>query len=134
MIISSPSVEYPFALNTSRLGIGFEHNGAVLRFTVRHYMVDGSHHAVRGLFQGRNEAVPLSQMVPRTQDLSAVTENSFFLKLNSGELAYVSSINADGMCRCTEAQGEFPITVLLSYAFVSTQIRLYCMEQLDGIS
>jgi len=131
-IIPSPYVEHPFVLNTSRLGIDFEHNGSVLRITVRYCKVDGSHDVVQGLFQGRIETRPLSQVVPRTQDLSAVTVNSF-LKLNTGELAYVSAINSDGMCLCTEAQGEFPKTVLLPRDFVSNQIRLYREEQLGRI-
>lgn len=88
---------------------------------------------MQGLFQGRIETRPLSQVVPRTQDLSAVTVNSF-LKLNTGELAYVSAINSDGMCLCTEAQGEFPKTVLLPRDFVSNQIRLYREEQLGRIN
>ena len=132
-IIPSPYVEHPFVLNTSRLGIDFEHNGSVLRITVRYCKVDGSHDVVQGLFQGRIETRPLSQVVPRTQDLSAVTVNSF-LKLNTGELAYVSAINSDGMCLCTEAQGEFPKTVLLPRDFVSNQIRLYREEQLGRIN
>jgi hypothetical protein len=70
--------------------------------------VDGSHSIVTGLFQGRIEAVPLSQMVPVTQDLSTVAVNSFF-KLNDSQLAYVTAINADGLCMCTGAQGAPPI-------------------------
>jgi hypothetical protein len=65
---------------------------------MRYCKVDGSHDVVQGLFQGIIETRPLSQVVPRTQDVSAVTVNSF-LKLNTGELAYVSAINSNG-CAC----------------------------------
>ena len=70
-------------------------------------------------------------MVPVTQDLSTVAVNSFF-KLNDGQLAYVTAINADGLCICTEAQGEQPNTVWLPYEFVSNNIRLYRLEQLNN--
>ena len=93
--------------------------------------MDGSHSIVTGLFQGRIEAVPLSQMVPVTQDLSTVAVNSFF-KLNDGQLAYVTAINADGLCMCTEAQGEHPNTVWLPYEFISNRIWLYRLEQLNN--
>jgi hypothetical protein len=131
VIVPSESEEHPFILNTSRLGIDFEHNGAVLKITVRYCKVDGSHNIVKGLFQGRIEAVPLSQLVPVTQDLSAVSVNSFF-QLDDGQLAYVTAINANGLCMCTEAQGERPGTVCLPYDFVSNRIRLYRLEQLNN--
>ena len=130
MIIPSPSIEHPFVLNTSRLGIDFEHNGSALKITVRYCKVEGSHDAVRGLFQDRIEPVPLSDLIPRTQDLSIVAVNSFF-KLSNGQLAYVSAINEDGMCLCTEAQGEVQNTSVMPFDDVSNLIRLYRLEQLN---
>jgi len=130
VIIPSPSIKHPFVFNASRLGIDFERNGSVLKINVRYCKVEGSHDAVRGLFQGRIEAVPLSQLIPRTQDLSVVTVNSFF-KLSNGQLAYVSAINEDGMCLCTEAQGEILNTSVLPYDSVSNLIWLYRLEQLN---
>jgi hypothetical protein len=130
VIIPYPSVEVPFVLNTSRLGIDFEHNGYLLKITVRYCKVDGSHEVVRRLFRGIIERPILSEIVPVQQDLALVSINSFF-KLNNGHLAYVVSIDQNGSCLCKEAQGEFPQDVVLPYDFVSNQIRSYRLEQLN---
>jgi len=112
MIVPSTSVEHPFKLNTSRLGIDSQHNGQWI--CAKDYI----------------EVVPLSQLVPITQDLSAVVVNPFF-KLNDGQLAYVTAINADGLCMCTEAKGEHLNTVWLPYEFVSNSIMFHYLNQLD---
>jgi hypothetical protein len=131
VIVPYPSVEVPFVLNTSRLGIDFEHNGSALKVTVRYCKVTGTHPIVRRLFSGTIESVPLSQLVPRTQDLGAVTINSF-LKLDDGRLAYVIEINSDdGFCVCTEAQGEFPQSVRLPLDLASNKIRQYRFDELN---
>jgi hypothetical protein len=115
-------------LNTSRLGIDFEHNGAVLRVTVRYCKVEGSHGIVQNLFHGRIEPVSLAQIVPVKQDLSLVNVKAFF-RLNDG--VHVVTINENGSCLCREAQGEVPEEVVLPYEFVSNQVRLYRIEQLN---
>ncbi len=130
VIIPYPSVEIPFVLNTSRLGIDFEHNGSVLKITIRYCKVDGSHEVVRSLFPGVVVRRSLSQLVPVQQNLALVPINSFF-KLNNGHLAYVVSIDQNGSCLCKEAQGEFPQDHVLPCNFVSNQIRLYRLENLN---
>jgi len=80
VIIPFPFIERPVFLNTSRLGINFDHNRSVLKITVSYCKVEGSHDAVRGLFQGRIEELPLSELIPRTQDLSIVDVIFFLTK------------------------------------------------------
>ncbi len=79
VILPYPCIETPFVLNTSRLGIDFEHNGAALRVTVRYCKVDGSHIVVQSLFRGSIEPVSLAEVVPLWQDLSIVNVHSFFV-------------------------------------------------------
>lgn len=131
VILPYPCIETPFVLNTSRLGIDFEHNGAALRVTVRYCKVDGSHIVVQSLFRGSIEPVSLAEVVPLRQDLSIVNVHSFF-RLNDGNLAYVTNINEDGSCRCREAQGEAPLEMILPYEFVSNLVQLYRIEELNA--
>jgi hypothetical protein len=130
LVIPYPSVETPFLLNTLQLGIDFEQNGSMLKITVRYCKVDSSHDVVGSLFHGVIERPSLSQLVPMQQNLASVRVNSFF-KLNNGNLLYVVSINQNCPCLCKEAQGEFPQYLVLPYNFVSNQIRLYRVEQLN---
>jgi hypothetical protein len=129
VIIPYPSIETPFVLSTSRLGIDFEHNGFVLKITFRCCKVDGSHEVVSSLFHGAIECHSLQQLVPTQQNLASI--NSFF-KLTNGNLVYVVSIGQDGSCLCKEAQGEFPQDIALPFCFVSNQIWLYRLEQLKN--
>jgi hypothetical protein len=62
-------------------------------------------------------------------DFDVVAINSF-LNLNNGYLAYVVSVDQNGLCLCKEAQGEFLRDDVLPYNFVSNQIRLYRLDQL----
>jgi len=130
VIIPNNSIEYPFILNTSRLGVDFEYNGTCLRVTVRYRKVNGNDNAVKRLFPGDIERRSLAQFLPNSQNLQHVSVN-FFFKLESGELVYVVSIGDDGMCRCREAQGEFPRDHDLPYNTVSTMINLYQLQQLE---
>jgi len=81
VIIPSPSIEHPFVLNTSRLGIDFEHNGSALKITVRYCKVEGSHDAVRGLFQGRIEPVPLSDLEVQNTSVMPFDDVSNLIRL-----------------------------------------------------
>jgi hypothetical protein len=56
-------------LNTSQLGIDFEHNGFLLKITVRYCMVDYSHEVVSSLFCGAIEHPSLPHLVPTQQIL-----------------------------------------------------------------
>lgn len=95
-IVPNSSVEQPFVLNTSRLGLDLEYNRSSLRVTVRYCKVDGRNDAIRRLFSGVIERRSLSEMVPATQNLSVVTVNSFF-RLDGRELLYWS-----GWCMCLQ--------------------------------
>ena len=130
VIIPNDHIENPFVLNTSRLGIDFEFSGTVLRVTVRYKKVFGTDAAVRGLFPGEVQQTSLRNTLPATQNLKIVSVNSFF-KLDDGELAYVVSIGANGLCHCREAQGEFPQDHRLPYETVSRLANYYCLEQLQ---
>jgi hypothetical protein len=113
------------------LVVDFEHNGSILKITVRYRKVSGNHDAVRALLNGGTvQNYVGNPIVPAIQDLSMVSVNSFF-QLDDGELAYVVSIASDGTCLCKEAQGKFPQDFILPYNIVSEKIRLYRLAQLN---
>jgi len=130
VIIANDTVEHPFVLNTSRLGIDFEFTGTVLQVTVRYKKVFGTNAAVSTLFSGDVRQTSLASTLPANQNLNLVSVNSFF-KLDDGELAYVVSIGENGLCRCKEAQREFPRDHHLPYETVSRLANYYRLEQLQ---
>ena len=62
VIIPYETIEHPFVLNTSRLGIDFEFNGTCLQVTIRYKKVNGSDHAVRRSFFFPDVAMPFPEL------------------------------------------------------------------------
>jgi len=91
--------EIPFKLNTSYLGIDFEHNGATLRVVVRFRQVFGRDGIVRSLHGVGNGTTSSNGRAHRINasfaDIRRVSINSFF-QLEDGPLLFVSRENSQG--------------------------------------